>query len=70
MVNGCLRHLPTGTSTAWNKLGARIHDFVVETLSHVEFKKLTASTKAIVRTGEFTPFANVILVAGAWGFKL
>ena len=42
----------------------------IETLSHPEFKKLTGSTKAIIRTAEFTPFANVILVAGAWGFKL
>jgi D-ribose pyranase len=42
----------------------------VETMAHLEFKKLTGSTKAIIRTGEFTPFANVILVAGAWGFNL
>jgi len=45
-------------------------DVPIETLPHMEFKKLTGSTKAIIRTGEFTPFANVILVAGAWGFKL
>jgi D-ribose pyranase len=42
----------------------------IETMPHVEFKKLTGSSKAIIRTAEFTPFANVILVAGAWGFKL
>ena len=42
----------------------------VETLSHQDFKKLSASTKAVIRTGELTPFANIILVAGAWGFKL
>jgi D-ribose pyranase len=42
----------------------------IEALPHLEFKKLTGSTKAIIRTAEFTPFANVILVAGAWGFKL
>ena len=42
----------------------------IETLPHLEFKILTGSTKAIIRTAEFTPFANVILVAGAWGFKL
>ncbi len=45
-------------------------DVPVETMPHLEFKKLTGSTKAIIRTAEFTPFANVILVAGAWGFKL
>lgn len=42
----------------------------IETLPHSEFKKLTGSSKAIIRTAEFTPFANVILVGGAWGFKL
>jgi len=43
-------------------------DVPIETLPHQEFKKLTGSSKAIIRTGEFTPFSNVILVAGAWGF--
>ncbi len=34
--------------------------------SHVEFKQLTAqpACKAIVRTGECTPFANIILESG------
>jgi D-ribose pyranase len=45
-------------------------DIPIETLPHPDFKRLTGSTKAIIRTAEFTPFANVILVAGAWGFKL
>jgi D-ribose pyranase len=45
-------------------------DVPIETLPHLEFKKLSGSTKAIIRTAEFTPFANVILVAGAWGFNL
>ncbi|AXA90192.1 D-ribose pyranase [Massilia sp. YMA4] len=31
---------------------------------HDEFKRLTASARAIVRTGECTPYANIILVAG------
>jgi D-ribose pyranase len=45
-------------------------DVPIESLPHLEFKKMTGSTKAIIRTAEFTPFANIILVAGAWGFKL
>lgn len=45
-------------------------DVPVETLPHVEFKKMTGQSKAIIRTAEFTPYALVILVAGAWGFKL
>lgn len=31
---------------------------------HAEFKAMTAESKAVVRSGEFTPYANVILVAG------
>ena len=33
-------------------------------IPHEEFKALTRKAKAIVRTGETTPYANVILVAG------
>lgn len=33
----------------------------VEFLSHEDFKKLTLDSKAIIRTGEVTPFANIIL---------
>lgn len=31
---------------------------------HDEFKRLTAQARVMVRTGECTPYANVILVAG------
>lgn len=31
---------------------------------HTEFKKLTASSKAVVRTGECKPYANVLLESG------
>jgi D-ribose pyranase len=34
------------------------------TLSHADFKRMTHSAKAVIRTGEFTPYANIILVAG------
>jgi len=36
----------------------------VEFVPHVEFKTRTASARAVVRTGEFSPYANVILVSG------
>lgn len=36
----------------------------VEQVSHEKFKELTASAVAVVRTGEFTPYANVILLSG------
>lgn len=31
---------------------------------HTEFKAATANARAAVRSGEFTPFANVLLTAG------
>jgi D-ribose pyranase len=36
----------------------------VATLSHERFKAATRDARAIVRTGEFSPYANVILRAG------
>jgi D-ribose pyranase len=33
-------------------------------VSHEELKRLTRDARAVVRTGEFTPYANVILVSG------
>lgn len=35
-----------------------------QTVSHEQFKKLCGSARAMVRTGESTPYANIILVAG------
>ena len=36
----------------------------LETIPHVEFKTKTQDCLAVMRTGECTPFANVILYAG------
>ncbi|MHA6165692.1 D-ribose pyranase [Bacillus mojavensis] len=36
----------------------------VDCLPHEEFKELTREAKAVIRTGEFTPYANCILQAG------
>lgn len=35
----------------------------VRYVSHEELKRMTAGTKGVIRTGECTPYANVILVA-------
>jgi D-ribose pyranase len=42
----------------------RLGDIPIETASHENFKEQTRSAKAVIRTGEFTPYANIILVAG------
>ena len=36
----------------------------VEYVPHADFKAKTSSARAVVRTGEFAPYANVILVSG------
>lgn len=36
----------------------------LQAVSHADFKQLTGHARAIVRTGEFTPYANVLLYAG------
>jgi D-ribose pyranase len=43
-------------------------DIPIKTVPHATFKEQTRTSRAIIRTGECTPYANVILVAGAWGF--
>ncbi|MGX9806752.1 D-ribose pyranase [Exiguobacterium acetylicum] len=43
-----------------------LEDMQIETtfVSHEEFKKLTQQAKVIIRTGEATPYANVIFRSG------
>jgi D-ribose pyranase len=41
-----------------------IGDIPVDFVPHQQFKDLTKSSRAIIRTGEFTPYANIILVSG------
>jgi D-ribose pyranase len=41
-----------------------IGDTPVDFVPHQQFKDLTKSSRAIIRTGEFTPYANIILVSG------
>lgn len=39
-------------------------DIEVEFVSHTELKKRTHDCKAVIRTGETTPYANIILQSG------
>jgi len=39
-------------------------DLPTEQVSHEEFKVRNAKARAVIRTGECTPYANVMLVAG------
>lgn len=42
----------------------KIGDIPVEWVSHEAFKKQTEKSKAVIRTGECTPYANIILQSG------
>ena len=45
-------------------IAAMLADIPIETVPHEEFKLRTGEARAVVRTGEFTPYANVILISG------
>jgi D-ribose pyranase len=46
------------------QIGLQLEGVILHEVSHEELKRLTHTAKAIIRTGEFTPYANVILQAG------
>jgi D-ribose pyranase len=48
----------------YKEIAKRFENIKITTVSHEEFKNLTKSSKVIVRTGEYTPYANVILKSG------
>jgi len=43
---------------------ALLGNLPIETVPHVAFKQQTHAARAVIRTGEFTPYANIVLVAG------
>jgi D-ribose pyranase len=47
-----------------------VSDLSIKSVTHEQLKELCGDAMAVVRTGEFTPYANVVLVAGvAFGPK-
>ncbi len=60
IADGMAEHSPSIRAA----LDELIGDVPVHTVSHDTFKAQSASARAIVRTGEFSPYANIILVAG------
>jgi D-ribose pyranase len=49
-----------------NYLKYKFADKEIEHVSHEEFKQLTKQAKAVIRTGEITPYANCILQSGVF----
>jgi D-ribose pyranase len=54
----------TRVQPLYAELNARLREIAVDEISHDEFKCRLPSARAIVRTGECTPYANLGLVAG------
>lgn len=46
------------------KIKQLLPEVPVQEVSHEKFKQVTTSARAVVRTGEFTPYANIILISG------
>ena len=46
-------------STMWG------NDVEIEVVEHAELKQISKTVKAVIRTGDFTAYGNVILVSGA-----
>lgn len=40
-------------------------DIPVETMPHTQFKQRSTKVKAVIRTGDFTAYSNVLLISGA-----
>jgi D-ribose pyranase len=54
----------TASPAVYAALRDLLGDVPIETVPHIEFKQQTRTAHAVVRTGEFTPYANIILVSG------
>lgn len=48
----------------FEQLKAALEGVAISELSHEEFKMQTGHAKGLIRTGECSPYANVILVSG------
>jgi D-ribose pyranase len=47
-----------------DRIAACMTDVQIDEVSHEELKALTRNAAAIVRTGECTPYSNILLIAG------
>jgi D-ribose pyranase len=56
--------LPQVSPALYAQLVKRLGALPLETVPHLAFKEQTGAARAVIRTGEFTPYANVILIAG------
>lgn len=48
----------------YQEILSRFKNIKITKVSHEEFKNMTKESKAVIRTGECTPYANIILKSG------
>ena len=58
------RELRARSAAMHEQIVAALPAVTAQEIAHEELKALTRHARAVVRTGEFTPYANVVLVAG------
>jgi D-ribose pyranase len=56
--------METNNLATYQFMKEQFSNLSMEMVSHEQFKELTKKAKAIIRTGEGTPYANCILQAG------
>lgn len=56
--------MPERSPGIYEAIKGLLGDVPIEVMPHSAFKERTRSARAVIRTGEFTPYANIILVAG------
>ncbi len=58
--------MPSANNSVFQQMRDLLEDIAIEQIPHKKFKRITRSNGNIVfvRTGEMTPYANVILISG------
>ncbi len=56
--------MTTASPDLYAALKEMLGDIPIEMVTHLILKEMTRSARAVARTGEFTPYANVILISG------
>lgn len=51
-------------SKIYKGLNKIFKDIEITSVPHEQIKEISAKSKAVIRTGEFTPYANAVLICG------
>lgn len=58
------KEMKVNSSQVFNKVEGLLPGVEIKEISHEEFKEKIGLARAVIRTGEFTPYSNIILVSG------